>query len=204
LNTNGAPIPEQKEEKCLECKKDLTMKISVILLIVFFNNFSCSAQANFFQDNIVDTFHADLNKDGIMDKIIVYKNLDNPLGFKQEHFKLPVKIFFGIHKNKYKIWYENDLLIFDNNQTCVSEGYSNIIIKKKYFTIESQTCYDYNVLVTSYMTFKIVKNKIFLYKYSEEYFDKYNHERKIPSKNLAEKDFGKKEFDEISINSLVK
>lgn len=144
--------------------KILNMKTLNVLLNILLINISCRAQVSSDITKIVDTFHADINGDGIKDKIIVYKNLEKPLGFEQEHFKLPVKMFFGENKNKYKLWYENNLLIFDNVPTCVSEGYSNILVKRNFFTIESQTCSDYNILITSYLTFKTIKNKIFLYK----------------------------------------
>ncbi len=52
------------------------------------------------------------------------------------------------------------------------------------------------------MTFKYENNKIYLQKYSEEYFDKSDHSRKIPSKVLAEKDFGVLEFNQVNISSF--
>lgn len=165
-------------------------------------NFNCYAQTKIDITNIVDEFFGDINQDGIKDKIVVYKNLKKETDFEQEHFQLPIKIYKGVKNNNYEIWYENDLLLYDNNQTCVSEGYSNIVIKNNYFTIESQSCYDYNILISIYMTFKVVKGKIFLHKYSEEYFDKSNHQKKVPSKFLTSKNFGKIEFNKVSIEIL--
>ncbi len=54
------------------------------------------------------------------------------------------------------------------------------------------------------MTFIVKKNKIFLHKYSEEYFDKSNHDKIIPSKTLTTKNFGKIEFDKVSLELLKK
>ena len=54
------------------------------------------------------------------------------------------------------------------------------------------------------MTFIVKKNKIFLHKYSEEYFDKSNHDKIIPSKMLTTKDFGNIEFDKVSIELIKK
>ena len=169
-----------------------------------FMSFNCQGQAKISEQKIVDEFYSDINQDGIEDKIVVYKNLKKDTNYEQEHFQLPIKIYRGIKKSNYKLWYGNDLLLYDNNSNCNSEGYSNIVIKNNFFTIESQSCYDYNILISAYMTFKVLNKKIYLYKYSEEYFDKSNHERKIPSKMLTVKDFGKIEFDKVSMKVIEK
>lgn len=177
--------------------------LSSVLIIISFN---CSAQIKHKIANdslVIDEFYNDLDSDGIKDKIMVYKNIYKKTDFEQQHFKLPIKIFKG-NKFGYKLWAENNSLLFDNYPSCVSEGYSNIVIKNNFFTIESQSCYDYNILISVYMTFKVKNSKIYLYKYSEEYFDKSNHERVIPSKKLTIKDFGKKEFVEVIIESIGK
>lgn len=102
----------------------------------------------------------DLNGDGIKDKIEVYKNTSLNDKFDQEHFHLPIKIFKGTNSG-FKLWKENNNLIYSVDNTCASEGFSNIVVKNNYFTIEAQTCYDYNVLVNGFTTFKIENNEIF-------------------------------------------
>lgn len=171
------------------------------LLLLF--NFNCHSQTNKItskNSNIVDEFYGDLNKDGQKAKIVVYKNLKKNEEYEQNHFQLPIKIFSGNNK----LWYQNDSLIYDNQNTCVSEGYSNVVIKNNFFTIESQSCYDYNILISVNMTFIVKKNKIFLYTYTEGYFDKSNHDKIIPSKMLTTKDFGNIEFDKVSIELIKK
>lgn len=181
------------------------VKILFCLLILSFNSI-CIAQINNKPVNdslIVDEFIVDLDKDGVKDKIIVYKNLKEDSDFEKEHFQLPIKIFKGFSTG-FKLWYDNKSLLLNNQKTCVSEGYSNIVVKNKFFTIESQPCYDYNILVSIYMTFKIQRDRIYLYKYTEEYFDKSSHKRKIPSKTLSIKDFGRLEFKTVSIDLIRK
>jgi hypothetical protein len=145
----------------------------------------------------------DLNGDGIKDKIEVYKNTSLNDKFDQEHFHLPIKIFKGTNSG-FELWKENNNLIYSVDNTCASEGFSNIVVKNNYFTIEAQTCYDYNVLVNGFTTFKIENNEIFLYKYGEEYFDKSNHDRKIPSKVWTQKSLGKIKFQDVNESFLKK
>ena len=77
-------------------------------------------------------------------------------------------------KNKTFSTFNNDDIIFSESNTCVSEGFSDVVVKDNYFTLESQTCYDYNIIVNNYLTFRVVGNEIFLHKYGEDYFDKSN------------------------------
>lgn len=145
----------------------------------------------------------DLNGDGIKDKIEIYKNTSLNDKFDQEHFRLPIKIFKGTNSG-FELWKKNNNLIYSVENTCASEGFSNIVVKDNYFTIEAQTCYDYNVLVNGFTTFKIENNEIFLYKYGEEYFDKSNHDKKIPSKVWTQKNLGKIKFQDVKESFLKK
>ncbi len=144
----------------------------------------------------------DINKDGIEDKIEIYKNENISDNFNKEHFKLPVRIYKGTNSGEFELWAENNKIVYNLNNNCVSEGFNNIKVKKEYFTIEAQTCYDYNILVNGYITFKVIDDEIYLYKYGEEYFDKAEHEKKIPSKTWSTKDFGKIKFENVTESLL--
>ena len=153
--------------------------------------------------SVVKQIIQDLDGDGIKDKIQVYKNTSLKDQFEQEHFSLPIKIFKGTQSG-FELWKENKNLVYSADNTCVSEGFSNIVVKGNYFTIEAQTCYDYNVLVDGFTTFKVENNDIFLYKYGEEYFDKSNHDKEIPSKVWTQKDFSKVKFQDVDESFLRK
>ncbi|NMR34596.1 hypothetical protein HIO71_10295 [Chryseobacterium aquaticum] len=153
--------------------------------------------------SVVKQIIQDLDGDGIKDKIEVYKNTSLKDQFEQEHFSLPIKIFKGT-QNGFELWKENKNLGYSADNNCVSEGFSNIVVKGNYFTIEAQSCYDYNVLVDGFTTFKVENNDIFLYKYGEEYFDKSNHDKEIPSKVWTQKDFSKVRFQDVNESFLRK
>lgn len=153
--------------------------------------------------SIVKQMIQDLDGDGIKDKIEVYKNTSLKDQFEQEHFSLPIKIFKGT-QNGFELWKENKNLVYSADNNCVSEGFSNIVVKGNYFTIEAQSCYDYNVLVDGFTTFKVENNDIFLYKYGEEYFDKSNHDKEIPPKIWTQKDFSKVKFQDVDESFLRK
>ena len=131
--------------------------------------------------------------------IEVLKNSSDKNAYDQLHFNLPVRIYKGD-----TLWKSNDHLIFDKRNSCISEGFSTVVVKNNYFTIEHQDCSDYNILVNAYITFKVSGNEIYLYKYGESYFDKSNHERNIPTKTWTEKNFGKIKFEEVTAELLQK
>lgn len=56
--------------------------------------------------------------------------------------------------------------------------------------------------VQSYTTFKINKGKITLHKYGEEYTDRSNPEKDIPSLLKTEKDFGEISFENVTKDFL--
>lgn len=153
--------------------------------------------------SVVKQIIQDLDGDGIKDKIEVYKNTSLKDQFEQEHFSLPIKIFKSTQSG-FELWKENKNLVYSVDNNCVSEGFSNIVVKGNYFTIEAQSCYDYNVLVDGFTTFKVENNDIFLYKYGEEYFDKSNHDKEIPSKVWTQKDFSKVKFQDVNESFLRK
>lgn len=164
------------------------------------DNFVNETSYNREVEDIIYHKKIDINGDKIPDEIIVKKNNSKSDDFEKNHFKLPLEIILG---NKGRGTMFNNNLIFDNISTCVSEGFSDVIVKDNFFTIEGQTCYDYNVLVSYYITFKVVDKSIFLYKYSEEYFDKSDHDKKIPSRYFTTKDFGVVKFEDVNEEFLI-
>ena len=151
------------------------------------------------QTNIVLEKNIKLNN--IEYKIAVLQNLNKNNDFEQNHFKLPVQILKKDGEN-YKIYNENESLIFDNNN-CVSEGFSDVKVKNNYFTIEGQSCFDNSIIFNYYITFKHINNQFVLYKYSEEYFDKSDHDKVIPTKHFTTKDFGEIKFEDVTYDFLT-
>jgi hypothetical protein len=145
----------------------------------------------------------DLDQDGIKDKIILYTNDEEKGEFERIHFGLPMEIKKGLPNNTYKTWYKNNSIIPKNKFNCATEGFSTIVFKDNYFTIENQICSDY-IEISSYITFKVVRGNIFLHKYSETYFDKAEHEKQIPSKVWNNKDFGDVKFEKVTEDFLIK
>lgn len=122
--------------------------------------------------------------------------------FGSNHFGLPIKILKGT-KNGFKDWKTNNKAIYSFQSNCVSEGFDKIVYRNNFFTIESQACYDYTILVHGYITFQVVEDEIYLYKYGEEYFDKANHDREIPTQTWTAKDFGQIKFENVDEQFLV-
>lgn len=88
----------------------------------------------------------------------------------------------------------------------LSNAFKHLAQKKNLIQRNIFTTYSYCpfIKILTYMTFIVKKNRIFLHKYSEEYFDKSNHDKIIPSKTLTTKNFGKIEFDKVSLELLKK
>ena len=149
------------------------------------------------EKEIVFQITTDFDKDNISEKIELLKNTKTKDPFDQQHFYLPVEIYKGS-----VLWKSNNNLIADQQNNCVSEGFQNIVIKNNYFTIEAQSCYDYNILVNTFTTFKVIGNEIYLFKYGENYFDKSNHNNEIASKVWTSKDFGEKSFESVTSSFL--
>ncbi|MDR7211464.1 hypothetical protein [Flavobacterium piscis] len=94
---------------------------------------------------------------------------------------------------------ENAQLIFDYDDNCPTDGFTRIVSKNEYFTIEQTFCSDFK-FVNSYTTFRIDENtnEIYLHKYGEEYTDRSNPDKDIPSKILTTKYFGKVKFEDVN------
>lgn len=153
--------------------------------------------------NIAYFYDYDLDQDGIKDKIILYTNDEEKGEFERIHFGLRMEIKKGLPNNSFKTWYENKNIIPKNNFNCAAEGFSTVVFKDNYFTVENKVCSDY-IEISTYITFKVIGNNIVLHKYGERYFDKADHEKQIPSKIWGIKDFQNVNFDEVTDDFLVK
>ncbi len=138
----------------------------------------------------------DLNGDGIKDKIEVYEDQNGNDDFEKKHFNLTLKIYKGTN-DSFTEWVSNNHIIFPTNSNCIAEGFDQIKTKNNFFTVEQNLCSNY-ISISSYITFKILGDEIFLYKYGEEYFDKADHDREIPTKIWTTKDFGKVKFEDLT------
>ena len=109
------------------------------------------------------------------------------------------------YNNKLYINKQSNELIFSYDDNCPADGYGRAVSKNNYFTIEQSSCVDF-LFVNSYITFKIDENTnlITLHKYGEEYTDRSNPNKKIPSKVWTKKDFGEVKFESLDENFLLK
>lgn len=149
---------------------------------------------------------ADLNQDGIIDKISVYKtewsteiNPFEPLLFKT---KVELSKFKGIHDV-----YENNKIIYPYYSDNVASGFSDIKVKNNYFTIE-QTNSSGNYIERSYTTFKYddIKRQILFHKYSTITTERSSGDENEKNSEYSEKDLGKitfKEFDPLIIHKEI-
>lgn len=153
--------------------------------------------------DVAYSYDYDLDKDGIKDKIILYKNEKETDEFEKNHFGLSMEIKKGLSNSTYQIWCKNNSIIPQNKFNCATEGFNTIVFKDNYFTIENQICSDY-IEISSYITFKVVGRDIILHKYGETYFDKADHEKQIPSKVWKSKDFGDVKFEKVTDAFLIK
>ncbi|WP_310557024.1 hypothetical protein [Flavobacterium sp.] len=153
--------------------------------------------------DIAQFFDYDLDRDGVNDKIILYTNDQESGEFENKHFGLPMEIKKGLSNNTYQTWYRNNLIIPKNNFNCATEGFSTIVFKDNYFTIENQICSDY-IEISSYITFKVIGGNILLHKYGETYFDKADHEKQLPPKTWSSKDFGNVNFENVTEDFIIK
>lgn len=98
---------------------------------------------------------------------------------------------------------ENAHLIFDYDDNCPADGFTRVVFKNEYFTIEQTFCSDFK-FVNSYTTFRIDENtnEIYLHKYGEEYTDRSNPDKDIPSKIWTTKDFGEVKFEDVNEDFL--
>lgn len=155
------------------------------------------------KSNLIQKLTADLNADGVPDDLYALKSGTADGDFEAEHFNLEFKIEVSDNGRK-PLTFNNSGIKYSNSGNCIAEGFSQLVAKQNYFTLEGQTCYDYNILVSSYLTFKVVNNDILLHRYSEEYYDKANHEKEIPARSWTQKDFGKMRFQDVTEDFLFR
>jgi len=80
---------------------------------------------------------------------------------------------------------EFDVKTSSFNSNCPADGFRGIVVKGNYFTIEDSFCAGW-LFVNSYTTFKYNKSKktYELYKYSEEYLDRSDPDKDIPTEHF--------------------
>lgn len=122
------------------------------------------------------------------------KNKDNA-----QHNSNPIIILEKTDSNKYYKQNDNYNLVFKYDDNCPADGYGGVVSKNNYFTIQQIFCMDF-MFVNSYITFKIDENtnEIYLHKYGEEYTDRSNPDRKLPTKIWSTKDFKVVKFENVN------
>lgn len=133
-------------------------------------------------------------------KIIVLEKEEKKNNRANWHFELPIII---LKNNRIQIA-KNERLLYKFNDNCPAEGFQGIVSKNNYFTIQQISCRDF-LFVISYITFKIDSstNNIILHKYGEEYTDRSDPDKDIPSKIWTSKDFGVVKFEDVNEEFLI-
>jgi len=91
----------------------------------------------------------------------------------------------------------------DDNATCPADGFSKLVSKGNYFTIEQQNCGGW-FFINEYITFQYVPatGKIQLHKYGLSFTDRREPDKAIPDKISTAKQFGQRYFDQVTLGSL--
>lgn len=152
--------------------------------------------------NIVETYSIDLDGDQIMDQINVLQNKEIDDKYDRSHFGLVIELRKG-QGSEFVKWKSNENIVFQPENSCVSNGFDSVYLSEGKFTISQQTCYDYTILVNSYASFRFGKGQVYLSEYREEFFDKANHEAEIPTQTWTQSDFGKVKFEDVSTNMFL-
>lgn len=136
-------------------------------------------------------------------KIIVLENKqikkENPT-----HNSLEIVILEKNATDKFILKNKNNDIVFKYDDNCPADGYTSIVGKNIFFTIEQVYCKDF-LFVNSYTTFKYdnKKSEFVLHKYGEVFTDRANPDKDIPTITKSTKDFGKILFNEVSQEKLV-
>lgn len=131
-------------------------------------------------------------------KILVLEKNESEIKLNSQHNSNPILIYDGSTKK-----YENNNLIFRFNENCPADGFQRVISKNIFFTIEQSYCKDF-MFVQSYSTFRIDgRGDILLHKYGEEYTDRSDPDKDIPSKIWTSKDFGVVKFEDVNEEFLI-
>lgn len=219
-NPKGDPVYYQKEQ----FKEELYTFNSnsnqwVLLDSIQISNYSENANEQLWRENFIHT-KANVTKSYskgfyayesvVLDlktkryKLVVLEENSEKENASGAHFNLPVLVLEKKGNDYVEIKRNNDL-IFEYDDNCPADGYQSIVAKGNYFTLQQTNCADF-LFVTSYITFKIdeVSNEIFLHKYGEEYTDRSNPDKEIPSKIWSTKDFGSIKFENINSDAILK
>ncbi|MEM0942286.1 MAG: hypothetical protein AAGI25_21220 [Bacteroidota bacterium] len=186
------------------CKKNTDQKSSIETLLAT-NKLEIEENKNqlFDKERLVDSVSCDLNKDGFNDMIVLLENPEPKFEYDAKHFNLPIEIYITDNSKILVKYATNDDLIFSNPLSCYSDGYLRTVCNGNFFTFESDICSG-DVIISTYITIKFVENQMLLHKYGEEYFNKANHEEKIPAKIWSMDDFGIVAFDELNEGFFIK
>lgn len=142
---------------------------------------------------------ADINKDGINDKIYVL--------YKENDANLTVNVIF-IDKNSQVLKiFRNKNILHSFSGNSLAEGLRNIVVKNNYFTFEDNVSGG-NPVQNVFTTFMYNKNndEIFLHKYGVETVYPDGVEEKDLDKTYSIKDFGVINFEDFNtetINDLI-
>lgn len=105
--------------------------------------------------------------------------------------------------NNYNDLKTNQNIVQSLDGSCTADGFTNVISKDNYFTIEQTFCKD-ALYVSAYTTFKIVATDIVLHKYSETYTDRNDPDKILKDKIGTTKEFGKIKFEDFNYRTSIK
>lgn len=134
-------------------------------------------------------------------KIEVFEKKTNKAENAQ-HFDLKIEISEQ-SGNSYTNRQTNSNIVRKLDSNCSSDGFTDVVSKDSYFTIEQVFCKD-SQYVNSYTTFKISGNDILLHKYSESYTDRNNPDKVIKDKIWTAKEFGQVKFEDFNYKTSIK
>jgi hypothetical protein len=91
----------------------------------------------------------------------------------------------------------------DDARACPLDGFSAIVSKGNYFTIEQQNCAGW-FFINEYITFRYVPGtgKIQLHKVGLAYTDRREPNKDISSKVFTNKQFGERYFSQVTLETL--
>lgn len=128
----------------------------------------------------------DLNNDRVKDSILVDRNNDS---------------YIFLSDTRMKVILKNTKLLNVTNQ-CPNDPLSKIVVKNEFVTFEKYNCNNSN-FIYSYITFDVIADKAYLYKYSEEYTDIHNPDKVIQNRIWTNKDFGDVKFEDVTEDFLI-
>lgn len=125
------------------------------------------------------------------------KNVENA-----QHFDLKITVSEK-SGNSYNDLKTNQNIVQSLDSSCAADGFTNVVSKDNYFTIEQTFCKD-ALYVSAYTTFKIVGTDIVLHKYSETYTDRNDPDKILKDKIWTTKEFGQIKFEDFNYRTSIK